>query len=168
VAATGFRRNLLPNGQYLLPGGEWNPIARGNRRRAKDLERTQIMFAKPHWFRVRSFERSVKPVCWQGWLYLSGAFAIAMLPTLLLLGRHQGLEALVWLAVVGSFLFYELWQVRRNLLGYTRTPTTGSETVVATPVQEREPAADDGIYFLDRQNTGGPVNTARFQLSLKQ
>lgn len=141
-------------------------IFEGNRRRMNDLERTQDMFAKPQWFRARAYEHAVKPVCWQGWLYLASAVALALLPTLMLLGRRQGLEALVWLAVIGAFLFYELRLVRRNLLGPVRAPA--AEPVMATAVPEQATAADEGIYFLDRPAAGGPVNTARFQLSLKR
>ena len=155
------------NGQYPLVADEMTNVAEGNR--CKSLFRgMQIMFAKPHWFRTKSIGSGVTPACWRGWLYVAGAVAIALLPTLLLLGRRQGLEGLIWLSVVGGFLAYEFWQVRRSLLGYCTTkPVASTDTAMAALTPGAPQAGDDGIYFLDQQNAG-PVNTARFQFSLKQ
>ena len=124
------------------------------------------MFAKPNWFRTKSFNHGVSPANWRGWLYLVGIGLVAALPTLLLLGRHQGLEAFIWLAVVGVFLAYEVSQVRRHLLGHcmvtaTAVPEGPGRTGATSP-------ADEGIYFLDQRDGSQQVNTARFQLSLKQ
>jgi hypothetical protein len=127
------------------------------------------MFAKPNWFCTKTFGRRLSPVDWRGWLYVVGVAAVALLPVLILLGRRQGLEALIWLAAVGAFAFYDLWQVRRVLTG--GCSPKGAETrptEVRGPATQQPPAADDGIYFLDQCSGQQPVNTTRFQLSLKQ
>ncbi len=125
------------------------------------------MFAKPNWFRTKSFAHGVAPASWRGWLYVVGAVGAALLPAMLLLGRGQGLEAFIWLIAAAAFIGYDLWQVRRNLLGLPtcrrQAPPTPAPAAAASP-----PAGDDGIYFLDQRPGAQPVNTTRFQLSLKQ
>lgn len=124
------------------------------------------MFAQPNWFRTKSFAHGVTPASWRGWLYVVGAAAAAFLPAMLLVGRHQTFEALVWLTAAAGFVGYDLWQVRRNLLGLPAC--SRKEPPVAAPAAAAPPAADDGIYFLDQRPGNQPVNTTRFQLSLKQ
>lgn len=127
------------------------------------------MFAKPNWFCTKSFGHRVRPANWRGWLYVTGAVVIAMLPTLVLLGRRQGLEALIWLAAVAAFVAYDLWQVRRALSGHcaVRASTPSSDEAMSATTYQAS-SADDGIYFLDQRTGQQPVNTTRFQLSLKQ
>ena len=126
------------------------------------------MFAKPNWFRTKTCGRGVAPATWCGWLYLAGVVSVALLPAVLLLGRRQGLEALIWLGVVAAFVAYDMWHVRRVLLGHcvARPATPPAQTT--SPTSAVPPAADDGIYFLEQRSSSQPVNTTRFQLSLKQ
>lgn len=127
------------------------------------------MFAKPNWFCAKSLEHRVRPANWRGWLYVTGAVLIAVLPVLVFLGRHQGLEALIWLAAVAAFVAYDLWQVRRVLLGHCAVRSSAPPSDEAlSPTVYQAPVADDGIYFLDQRTGQQPVNTTRFQLSLKQ
>jgi hypothetical protein len=126
------------------------------------------MFAKPHWFRMKSIEHGIAPASFGGWLYVAGAVAIGLVPTLLLLARGQWVEGLIWILAVTAFATFDLWQVRRALCGVRcslKTLATPSET---TPTTTQPPSADDGIYFLDQRSGAQPVNTTRFQLSLKQ
>lgn len=126
------------------------------------------MFAKPHWFRPKAIGEGVAPATWHGWLYVVGAVSVTLIPVLLLLGRGQRLESLIWLVAIGGFLAYELWYVRR-LLMRAAYPCGSAAPVTATAIPTaKPPAADDGIYFLDDRQGSKPVNTTRFQLSLKQ
>jgi hypothetical protein len=125
------------------------------------------MFAKPNWFRAKAYAHGVAPASWQGWLYLAAVAAAVFLPTLVLIGRHQGLEALIWMAAIGALVGYDLWNVRRALTCPVATAVDdgrapGFASTAAAPTRP-----DDGIYFLDRAGSQ-PVNTTRFQLSLKQ
>ena len=126
------------------------------------------MFAKPHWFRIKTIGHGVTPANWRGWLYVTGVVVLTALPTLLLLGRHQGLEALIWLAVIGGFLFYEFRQIRRAISGCHTSADRAVEATVVERAAGQSQATDDGIYFLDQHGAAQRVNTARFQLSLKQ
>jgi hypothetical protein len=125
------------------------------------------MFAQTHWFRLRTVKRDIAPACWQGWVYLVLWGAVTALPAMLLLIRGQGWEAATWLVVMTGVLFYEIWQVRRALVGGCSHVASSRNIPTATMVAEPQ-SHDDGIYFLDQQQGAKPVNTARFQLSLKQ
>lgn len=125
------------------------------------------MFAKPNWFCTKECGRRVSPADWRGWLYLAGLAAIALLPLVVLLGRRQGLEALIWLMAVAAFAAYDLWHVRRVLTGRCTAQAEPTSRDADAATSYPAATADDGIYFLDQRGQQ-PVNTTRFQLSLKQ
>jgi hypothetical protein len=124
------------------------------------------MFAKPNWFCAKAYAHGVAPATWQGWLYVAAVAAAVLLPAIVLIGRHQGLEALIWLAAIGALVGYDLWNVRRALTCPVAT-AVGSNSADIASTAAATPRMDDGIYFVERPGSQ-PVNTTRFQLSLKQ
>jgi hypothetical protein len=71
-----------------------------------------LMFGNPKWFRSKAVGFGLAPLCVQGWLY-AGGWAVAIgLPFLLLVTRHQGLEALVWLVLAFLGLTADVRKIR--------------------------------------------------------
>lgn len=98
------------------------------------------MFGKPEWFRAKTVSFGLRPVRWQGWLYAGGWATTIALPFLLLVGRHQPLEAAAWLALSTSGLVYDVWQILRAMRG----PSPSRPQAAVRPV-------DNVLYILDSQ-----------------
>jgi hypothetical protein len=56
-------------------------------------------------------------VKWQGWLYAFGWSGAIGLPFLLLIGRHQPAEALIWIVLIGGGLAVDVGQILRGIRG---------------------------------------------------
>lgn len=77
------------------------------------------MFGKPHWFREKQLGWGLVPIRWQGWAYTAAWAAAIGLPFILLVDRHQGLEAIVWMAASLGVL---VWDVREILKAMRAVP----------------------------------------------
>src|SRR5262245_56698102 len=98
------------------------------------------MFGKPQWFRPKSRGWGLVPITWQGWTY-TGAWVVAIgLPFLLLIGRHQALEAMTWMGISLSALTYDVWQILRAIRG----PKVGGAAAAAVAKGD-----DNILYILD-------------------
>src|SRR5262245_55202401 len=75
------------------------------------------MFGKPQWFKAKAIGWGLVPIRWQGWTYAACWAAGITLPFMLLLTRHQPLEATAWLAIAGGALTYDVWQIVRAIRG---------------------------------------------------
>jgi hypothetical protein len=75
------------------------------------------MFGKPQWFKAKTIGWGLVPIRWQGWTYAACWVAGIALPFMLLLTRHQPLEATAWLAIAVSALAYDVWQILRAIRG---------------------------------------------------
>lgn len=114
------------------------------------------MFGKPQWFRPRTISWGLAPVTWQGWLYTGGWTIAMVLPFLLLIGRHQPLEAAAWMGLMMAALTYDVWQLRRAIRG----PRAGSSVAAeATP-----PKRDDNVLYILDSRPGQPVATRNYNL----
>ena len=67
------------------------------------------MFGKPEWFRPKKLGWGLVPVRREGWVYAVVWALVIALPFVWLVERHQGLEAIIWLAAMISLL---CWDVR--------------------------------------------------------
>lgn len=117
------------------------------------------MFGQPQWFRPKSIGVGIVPVSWQGWLYTAGWTSAVAVPFLLLIGRHQPLEATVWMVVSLGALFFDVRQIRRAI-------THPSGPVLATAVPAN-PADDNVLYILDNQ-PGQNVATQNYNLRVQR
>ncbi len=82
------------------------------------------MFGKPHWFRAKKIGWGLVPIRWQGWIYAVSWAAGIALPFMLLVARHQPLEAAAWLALAVSALTYDVWQILRVIRPPLARPST--------------------------------------------
>jgi hypothetical protein len=89
------------------------------------------MFGNPQWFRAKTVGFGLVPVRWQGWLYTAGWGSAIGLPFLLLIGRHQAVEAMAWMAVSLTGLIYDVWQI---LQAFRRKPASVAPASVPAPV----------------------------------
>ena len=81
------------------------------------------MFGKPQWFRPKAIGWGLIPISWQGWLYAGGWTGAISLPFLLLIGRHQPVEAMAWLTLGLGALTCDVWQILR---GFRAPPASSS------------------------------------------
>lgn len=72
------------------------------------------MFGQSHWFRARAGRSGLCPATWQGWVFLAGWSAIALLPSLLLTSRGLWPEGLIWMGAVALAWKWESRQLRRQ------------------------------------------------------
>jgi len=82
------------------------------------------MFGKPQWFKAKTIGFGLVPIRWQGWIYVGCWVAGMALPFMLLLARHQPLEATAWLALAIGALTYDIWHIRRAIRGPLASPST--------------------------------------------
>jgi len=115
------------------------------------------MFGKPQWFRAKTFGWGLVPVAWQGWVYTAGWMMAIGVPFLLLLGRHQALEALAWLGLAVGGLTCDVWQILREI----RRPQGDGATAGAAKND------DDVLYILDSR-PGQPVATRNYNLQVRR
>jgi len=112
------------------------------------------MFGKPQWFRPKTFGWGLIPVVWKGWLYTGGWVAAIGLPFLVLLGRHQALEAMAWLGVAVGALTYDVRQILSALCGPRKN--------AATP-----PSSDDKVLYILDSQPGQAVATRNYKLQVR-
>lgn len=118
------------------------------------------MFGKPNWFRPKAIGWGLVPISWQGWLYSAGWGGAIALPFLLLIGRHQPIEAAVWLMLGLGGLAYDVRQILRAIQGPRRTQ-------VAAPVAAAAKLDDNVLYILDSR-PGQPVATRNYNLQVRR
>ena len=100
------------------------------------------MFGNPQWFRPKTIGWGLVPITWQGWLYTGAWTGTMVLPFLLLLGRHQPLEAMAWMTLTTGALICDVWQILRAIRGPGR-----SDAATTSPAK---PGADV-LYIMDSQ-----------------
>jgi hypothetical protein len=98
------------------------------------------MFGRPEWFRPKTFGWGLTPVTWQGWIYTGVWTALMVLPFVLLLLRHQPVEASAWLGLTIGALLYDVWLILRA------KREAGRHSAAATGPGGRR---DDVLYILD-------------------
>jgi hypothetical protein len=118
------------------------------------------MFGKPQWFRPKAIGWGLIPVSWQGWTYSAGWALVIGLPFLLLLGRHQALEAMTWLGLSAGALTYDVWHILRSF-GAPRGGGSGAPAAGA-------PKSDDNILYILDSRPGQPVATRNYNLQLRR
>ena len=104
------------------------------------------MFGKPQWFRAKRIGWGLVPIHWQGWLYAACWVAGISLPFMLLLARHQPLEAAAWLALAISAVTYDVWQILRAIRGPLAPPSTYARASVSP--------RKDGILYISDSRAG--------------
>ena len=115
------------------------------------------MFGKPQWFRPKTFGWGLVPVAWQGWIYAAGWMTAIGLPFLLLLGRHQALEALAWMGLSVGALTYDVWQILRAIRGpYGNAPAAASAK------------SDDSVLYILDSRPGQAVATRNYNLQVRR
>src|SRR5439155_5752036 len=106
--------------------------------------------------RPKKFGWGLVPIHWQGWTYTAGWVAAIGLPFLLLIGRHQALEATAWLGLSVSALTYDVWQILRAIRG-----PQGKDVGVAT-------RGDAGVLYILDSQPGQPVATRNYDLQVRR
>ena len=97
------------------------------------------MFGKPQWFRPKVVGWGLVPITWQGWLYTAAWSGATLLPFLLLLGRHQAVEALAWMVFTIGALVCDVWQILRAIRGPKQAASGSSNQT------------DNVLYIMDSQ-----------------
>jgi hypothetical protein len=115
------------------------------------------MFGKPQWFRPKTLGWGLVPISWQGWVYTGGWLAAIGMPFLLLIGRHQALEAMAWMGVSIGALVYDVWQI----LGAIRGPRSSSAAAGSTKT-------DDNVLYILDSRPGEPVGTRNYNLQVRR
>jgi hypothetical protein len=90
------------------------------------------MFGNPQWFRPKAMGFGLVPKSWQGWAYSAGWGGAIGLPFLLMAGRHQSVEALLWLVLSIGAMGYDVWQIVAAL----RRPKAATQTCPPRPVEK--------------------------------
>src|SRR5438045_456492 len=107
---------------------------------------SKVMFGKPQWFRAKSIGWGLVPIRWQGWIYAACWAAGIALPFMLLLTRHQPLEATAWLGLAISGLLYDVWQILRVI----QAPPARRPSHASAPIPPRK----DGILYISDSRAG--------------
>jgi hypothetical protein len=118
------------------------------------------MFGKPNWFRPKTFGWGLVPITWQGWLYTGGWSAAIVLPFLLLLGRHQPLEATAWMTLGIGALACDV----RQILKAIRRPRSSSSGAAAGSGTKN----DDNVLYITDSQPGRPVATRNYNLQVRR
>jgi len=113
------------------------------------------MFGKPQWFRPKTFGWGLVPIAWQGWAYTAAWVAAIALPFLLLIGRHQALEAMAWMGLSLGALTYDVRQILRAIRG----PKGGAATAAAK---------DDSVLYILDSRPGQAVATRNYNLQVRR
>jgi hypothetical protein len=114
------------------------------------------MFGKPQWFRPKAIGWGLTPIKWQGWTYtLLWAAAIAG-PFVLLIARHQPLEAFAWMGLGLGALVYDV----RQILLAMNPPKASVETTAAK-------SDDNVLYIMDDSQTHARVATRGYKLQTR-
>lgn len=117
------------------------------------------MFGKPQWFRPKAFGWGLVPIAWQGWACVAAWIGVIGLPFVVLAGRHQGLEAIVWLGLSAGALVYEVRQVLRGF-GVSATPAADSSGGAAK--------LDDNVLYIMDSRPGQRVATRNYNLQVRR
>ena len=104
------------------------------------------MFGKPHWFKAKSIGWGLVPIRWQGWTYAACWVAGIALPFVLLLARHQPLEATAWLTLAISALTYDVWHILRAIRGPLASPSAYART--------RNPPRKEPVFYISDSRAG--------------
>jgi hypothetical protein len=118
------------------------------------------MFGKPAWFRPKTIGFGLVPVAWQGWAYTAGWITTIVLPFLLLLGRHQAIEAMAWMGLALMALAYDVRQIWRGFRPFRPSPAASKAAPPQSPPAQQK---DHILYILDSQ-PGQPVATGKYAL----
>jgi hypothetical protein len=118
------------------------------------------MFGKPQWFRPKTLGWGLVPVTWQGWTYTAGWALAITLPFLLLLGRHQPLEAMAWMGLSVGALICDVWHILRAIRG----PGSGDMGMSAAA----SPKTNDNILYILDSQPGQPIATRNYSLQLRR
>lgn len=89
------------------------------------------MLGNPQWFRAKAVGFGLVPTNWRGWAYSAAWGGTIGLPFLLMLGRHQSVEALLWLMLSLGAMGYDVWQILRVIRG----PRAQAQVCSARPVE---------------------------------
>jgi hypothetical protein len=143
---------------YVYPAGF--PAVKAKQRLLGSCDKElATMFGKPQWFRPKAFGWGLTPITWQGWFYtLVWTVAIA-LPFIVLIWRHQPLEAAAWMGLGIGALCYDVRQILLEIRG-----SHGALSRSAGQTSDRP--QEDVLYIGDSQS--GPVATRNYQLQLRQ
>jgi hypothetical protein len=114
------------------------------------------MFGKPQWFVPKKFGWGLHPVTWQGWVYTLAWAGVIAAPFIVLMMRHQPLEAGIWMLAACLALFYDVYLILRQMRG--------------EPAKKERPAAQSAgrpndVLFIG--DDAEPVATRNFQLRRK-
>jgi hypothetical protein len=117
------------------------------------------MFGKPQWFRPKAFGWGLIPIAWQGWAYTAAWVGAIGVPFVLLVGRHQAMEAMAWLGLSVGALVYD---VRQVLCGFraSATPSPGASGSAAK--------LDDNVLYIADSRPGQGVATRNYNLQLRR
>ena len=97
------------------------------------------MFGNPQWFKPKTIGWGLVPITWQGWLYSVGWGGTAVVPFLLLVGRHQPFEAMAWMLFIVVAFVCDV----RHILGAIHTSKKTSSDSASR--------SDDVLYIMDSQ-----------------
>jgi len=117
------------------------------------------MFGSPHWFRPKTLGFGLIPIRWQGWAYTAAWSSAIGLPFLVLVGRQQVFEALVWVGLSLSALTYDVWHILRAF----RQPHGSS----GGPAAGRPSPRDDKVLYILDSQPGQPVATRNYNLHVR-
>jgi hypothetical protein len=114
------------------------------------------MFGKPTWFRPKAIGWGLVPISWQGWLYTAAWGSAIAGPFVLLVTRHQPLEATAWMGLSIGALVYDVAQILRVMRG----PTSKIGVTATTASAKR----DDNVLYIMDSRPGQPVVTKNYCL----
>ena len=114
------------------------------------------MFGKPQWFRPKAIGWGLIPVSWQGWFYAGGWAGAISLPFLLLIARHQPLEAMAWLTLGIGALVGDVWQILRGF----RSPAQ----VARSQEPGTSPKREDNVLYIMDSRPGQAAVTRNYHL----
>jgi len=117
-----------------------------------------MMFGKPQWFRPKTAGYGLVPVSWQGWLYTGGWTSAIALPFLLLIWRHQPLEAMAWMGLAMGALYFDVRQIRRVILGPATSNLAGGSP----------PKTDDNVLYILDSQPGQQAATRNYNLQVRR
>jgi len=118
------------------------------------------MFGKPQWFRPKTAGFGLVPVSWPGWLYTGGWISAIAVPFLLLIWRHQPLEATAWMALAMGALYFDVRSIRRAILG----PSTSNLAKAAGS----PPKTDDNVLYILDSQPGQQAATRNYNLQVRR
>ena len=115
------------------------------------------MFGRPQWFRPKTFGWGLVPIAWQGWVYTAGWVAAIGLPFLLLIGRHQAMEAMAWMGLSVGAMTFDVWQILRAMRG----PRGGGAGTASAK-------SDDNVLYILDSHPGQQVATRNYNLQVRR